>query len=199
MRARLVLLALLGALVVSGCGPRMPEIPGKPVVSEEDKSKPRKLLIKERNFHLGEAAKKDVQLAQLRKDNIRAKCYWVSGIALFALFACVAAAIFIGGFRRYAVMGAVASVAVCALALTVAAIVDYLVIIGAVVLAGLVVAAVVYWKMDADSRDQVVMGFETMKDKMGTGYKKVMRSHVTPTSDKLIDKARKRMGLTSEG
>ena len=193
MRWFLIPLALI---VLSGCGPRLrltPEATKQARVEAEDKTVAD--IIKERNYHLGEVAKRDVQLKQKSKDAIRAKCYWVAGIATLALFACVAAAIFLSGFRKYAVLGAVASVAVAALALFVAAIVDYLIIIGGIVLGVLVVAAVLYWRMDQASRDQVVQGFAELKPKLGNSYKAVMQKYVTPTSNKLIDSTRARLGV----
>ena len=74
----------------------------------------------------------------------------------------------------------------------------YLVWIGG----GLVVigagAAILFWRLDAKSRDQVVRAVDSFKDKM-PGYKDHFARFIDEDADHAITKTRERLGLKPMG
>jgi hypothetical protein len=188
-----MLLIPCALVVLSGCGPRLPKVPKTKVSSA--KGKTNEELREENESLYRQIGENKAQMKRNTEAAIQRKCYWTAGIATFAFFVCVALAIFVAGFRKYAVLGALASVAICALALLAAAFVEYLIAVGCIVAFFLVCFGIYYWRADEQSRDQIVFGFNKLKGKVEGGYKDVMKKYVSPTSNTLIDKVRARYGL----
>jgi hypothetical protein len=106
-----------------------------------------------------------------------------------------ALAIFVPSVAKWALRLSLAAAAVAALAVFAAWLLPYLWWIGACVgLVGLV-GAVVYWRLDAKSRDQVVRAVDAAKDNI-PDYKTHFRQFIDEDADRAIDAARTRLGLT---
>lgn len=139
--------------------------------------------------------KADDALADERTAAAQAKIWWFAGImGVLALFA-VGVAIFVPSVARWAVRFAIAAGAVAAVAVFAAGLWPYLPWIGGgLTLVGLV-GAVVYWRLDAKSRDQLVQGVEDMKAHV-PDYRTILRQRIDEDADKTLDAARKRLGLS---
>ena len=187
---------LLVMVMASGCGPKIPQLQS-PAMVMEDGSKPRSAkdwaVIAEDYEKKATQARQAERLARQRA--IRAKLYWVVGICLFGAVLCVVGMLFVPGARKLFVYGAVGLVAVAAASWGLAAIVPYIGYIAAGV--GVLIAGggIYYWRADSKARDQIVQAIDTVKTEI-PDYKKTFRTWIDKRSDKLIDKTRRRLGLS---
>lgn len=129
-----------------------------------------------------------------RTSQAQTKAYWFVGIMGVAALAFAALAIFVPSTVRWAVKAAIAAGVVSALAIVFAWLIPYLFWIGLAIIATAAILAVIYWRLDAKSRDQVVTAFEGIKDKV-PGYKDHFNKVIDTDADKWLDKTRKRLKL----
>lgn len=136
----------------------------------------------------------ETALESARTEAMRTKLWWFVGIMGVAALALAALAIFIPSVARWAVRGAIACVVISALAVVFAWLLPWLLWIGFCVLFIAIIAALVYWRLDAKSRDQVVEAFDGVKDQV-PNYKAVFNQVIDTDADKHLDKVRERLGL----
>jgi len=155
--------------------------------------------LEQENARLKQALRvNEQQLADARLAEHRAKLNWVVGIAGVAALAFTVLAIFLPTFKRWAVMGVIASIVVAALAMALSWLLPYLLWIGLGVLAVIVGVAIWYWRQDARSRDQIVAAVNTYKDTLqehAPGWKEHFKKYIDAGSDRVINKARARLRL----
>jgi len=191
---RLLVLPLFLALL--GC----PKGPVKPTGLEGSQAAPQTVKqLEQENARLKQALRvNEQQLADARLAEHRAKLNWVVGIAGVAALAFTVLAIFLPTFKRWAVMGVIASIVVAALAMALSWLLPYLLWIGLGVLAVIVGVAIWYWRQDARSRDQIVAAVNTYKDTLqehAPGWKEHFKKYIDAGSDRVINKARARLRL----
>jgi hypothetical protein len=146
-----------------------------------------------------EAAKLRVKQAETDLRNVqissaRHKLWAVVFGAILGALGCVAGFIWLPGVRKFFAYGFFACVAVAALALTLAAILPYLIWIGiglALVLAGF---GFYCWRNDHKAFRQVVGAVETYKDRMA-GYREHFSRAIDTDADKWINRTRSKLGL----
>lgn len=177
-----------------------PQEPGKPTGSGGSQLVPQTVKqLEDENARLKQALRvNEQQLDDARLAEHRTKLNWVVGIAGVAALAFTALAIFLPTFKRWAVMGVIASVVVAALAMALSWLLPYLLWIGLAVLGVIIGVAVWYWRQDAKSRDQIVAAVNTYKDSLDTnvsGWREHFRKYIDKGSDRVINKARARMHL----
>jgi len=136
----------------------------------------------------------ETALESARMEAMRTKLWWFVGIMGVAALALAALAIFIPSVARWAVRGAIACGVISALAVVFAWLLPWLLWIGFGVLAIAAVAALVYWRLDAKSRDQVVEAFDKVKGQV-PDYKDVFAKTIDSDADKHLDKVRERLGI----
>lgn len=127
----------------------------------------------------------------------QSKVWWFVGIMGVAALACAALAIFVPSVARWAIRGAIACGAISALAVFFAWLLPYLFWVGLGVLAVGAIAALVFWRLDAKSRDQVVQAFDKVKSQV-PDYKEVFAKTIDSDADKHLDKVRERLGLKTK-
>jgi hypothetical protein len=137
---------------------------------------------------------KEKELESARLAALRAKLYWTVGIALLAALACLAGAIWLPLLKKQFIIGIAASVAVASLAVCLAAILPYLVWIGAGLLTIATIAAIYYWRNDSKSLRQVVGAVEAFKDQM-PGYKEHFAKFIDTDADAWLNSVRTKLGL----
>lgn len=129
-----------------------------------------------------------------RQHALEVKAWWFVGIMGAAALAAAALAVFVPATARWAVRAALAAAACAALALAFAALLPWLLWIGlGLVVVGLI-AAIVWWRLDAKSRDQVVTAVEGIKEKL-PAYRDHFRSVIDSDADRAIDATRRRLRL----
>ncbi len=130
----------------------------------------------------------------------QSKLHWVSGICVVGAFACIVAGAVFAAFRRWALTGAVALLAVAALAWGIAWILPYVLWIALIVGLVLVVGFAIYLRRDQNLKDKLLEMGEAAKEKW-KGFRAHAREFIQPESpeDKLLDKERDRIGLLPAG
>lgn len=133
-------------------------------------------------------------LADERTAAAQARIWWFSGIMGVLALAAAGLAIFVPSIARWAVRLALAAAVVAALAVFAAWLLPYLWWIGGGLTIIGIVGAIVYWRLDAKSRDQVVRAVDRVKDRI-PDFKDTFRQVIDEDADLAIDAARKRLGL----
>jgi len=136
-------------------------------------------------------------LDEERISQAQAKVWWFAGIMGVLALAGAALAIFVPSVAKWAIRLSLAAAAVAALAVFAAWLLPYLWWVGAIVALVGIVGAVVFWRLDAKSRDQVVKAVDAAKDNI-PDYKTHFRQFIDEDADRAIDAARHRLGLTGE-
>lgn len=133
-------------------------------------------------------------LADERTNAAQAKVYWFAGILGVLALAGAAIAIFVPSVAKWALRLSLAAAATAALAVFAAWLLPYLWWIGGGITVVGIIGAIIYWRLDSKSRDQVVQAFDGIKDQV-PGYREHFRQVIDTDADKAIDAARKRLGL----
>lgn len=136
----------------------------------------------------------DKALGAARTEAAQTKLWWFVGIMGVACAALVALAIFVPSVAKWSVRGAVACGATAALAAFISWLLPYLFWIGLAILVIGLISVIVYWRLDAKSRDQVVKAVEGLKDRV-PDYKDHFRQYIDEDADKHLDRTRQRLGL----
>jgi ABC-type multidrug transport system fused ATPase/permease subunit len=157
-----------------------------------------------------QADEKQKEITQARLERIQATCYWVAGIAIFLGLIAGGIAIFLPLVRKWAIMGALAAVAVAALAIFLSWLIPFLVWVGSVLAGGGLVSALIWWLKDHKTATQVVQAVEALKPELlkldppetpekekGKVYKSHFRQHVDSDVDKHVNKIRRRIGAAA--
>ena len=191
-----LLLAPVVLLALAGCGPSLPtrDLP-KMVMPDGRKPSDAKDWAKLAEHHEARAREARQRETLARQAETRHKLYWVSGLACLAALGCVALAIFLPAFRKQAIMGFLACVAIAAMGWLLAWLVPYLLWIGAGLVALIAGASIYYWRLDAKSKDQIIRAVEDAKPDLAD-YRDRFARYIDEDADRWIDKARKRLGLT---
>lgn len=191
---RLLVLPLF--LILVGCPGQGP---GKPTGLDGELVPQTVKQLEAENARLRQALRvNEQQLDDARLAEHRNKLNWVVGVAGVAALAFTALAIFLPAFKRWAIMGVIASIVVAALAMALSWLLPYLLWIGLAVLGIMVSVAVWYWRQDAKSRDQIVAAVNTYKDSLQAnvpGWKEHFKKYIDKGSDRVINKARARLRL----
>jgi uncharacterized protein YceK len=193
-------LCLLFALaILSGCGevrPLASTPPGSPVQAPAVATAESRLREAQEALRQAKAEVRAATdaLADERTNAAQAKVYWFAGILGVLALAGAAVAIFVPSVAKWALRLSLAAAATAALAVFAAWMLPYLWWIGAAVTLASVVGAIVYWRLDVKSRDQVVQAVDGIKYKL-PGYKEHFRQVIDTDAEKAIDAARKRLGL----
>lgn len=142
----------------------------------------------------GRIKQKERELADARIDADQKKLRWLCGICVLTLLGCIAGCIFLPGAAKWFVSGAIASAAVGATCLLIAAILPWM----PWILAGLAVVgvgvAIYLWRRDHAGLRKVVEGFEAVKGEL-PGYREKMKKFVNGTTDLYVDSVREELGL----
>jgi len=155
----------------------------------------RDLAVERERQARADVARLNDALDEERISQAQAKVWWFAGIMGVLALAGAALAIFVPSVAKWALRLSLAAAAVAALAVFAAWLLPYLWWIGACVgLVGLV-GGVVFWRLDAKSRDQVVKAVDAAKDNI-PDYKVHFRQFIDEDADRAIDAARTRLGLT---
>lgn len=136
----------------------------------------------------------DKALGEARTEAAQTKLWWFVGIMGVASAALVALAIFVPSVAKWSVRGAVACGATAALAAFVSWLLPYLFWVGLAILVIGLVSAIVYWRLDAKSRDQVVKAVDDFKHRM-PDYKDHFGKYIDEDADRHLDRTRERLGL----
>ena len=139
----------------------------------------------------------DKAIGEARTDAARLKLWWFVGIMGVAAAILVALAIFVPSVAKWSVRGAIACGAVSALAAFISWLLPYLFWIGLVLLVIGVIACIVYWRLDAKSRDQVVKAVNEIKETI-PNYREHFNQFIDEDSDRHLDRTRERLGLKSK-
>ena len=129
-----------------------------------------------------------------RQDQAQTKAYWFVGIMGLAALAFAALAIFVPSVTKWAIRASIAAGVVAALALVFVWLMPYLFWIGLATVALATIAAIVYWRLDAKSRDQVVLAFNKVKHAV-PDYKDTFGKVIDHDADLWLDKTRERLGI----
>lgn len=129
-----------------------------------------------------------------RTSQAQTKAYWFVGIMGLAALAFAALAIFVPSVTKWAIKAAIACGVVSALAIVFAWMIPYLFWIGIAVIGLAAIAAIIYWRLDAKSRDQVVMAVDKIKHRVPE-YKTIFNGVIDHDADLAINAARKRLKL----
>lgn len=204
MKRTPILLAFV--LILFGCGEariedRIGEAinpAGQPVSAEATKATPAESRLASAQAALRQA-QQDVQTAKValedeRTEAAQSKIWWFVGIMSVLALLSAGLAIFIPSVARWAIRLALAAGAVAALAVFAAWLLPYLWWIGGGLSLVGAVGAVVYWRLDAKSRDQVLKAVDAVKDRV-PDFKATFRQHIDEDADMAINKARNRLGL----
>jgi hypothetical protein len=140
-------------------------------------------------------ADKAVDAARIHAAQV--KLWWFVGIMGVACAALVALAIFVPSVAKWSVRGAVACGATAALAAFISWLLPYLVWIGIALLVAGVASCIVYWRLDAKSRDQVVKAVDDLKDKI-PNYREHFNQYIDEDADHHLDRTRERLGLKTK-
>lgn len=140
----------------------------------------------------------DKALGAARTEAAQTKLWWFVGIMGVASAALVALAIFVPSVAKWSVRGAVACGATAALAAFISWLLPYLFWIGLGLLVIGIISVIVYWRLDAKSRDQVVKAVEDMKGEV-PNYRDHFRKYIDDDADKHLDRTRARLGLKNRG
>ncbi len=124
----------------------------------------------------------------------QARIWWFAGIMGVIALAAAGLAIFVPSVARWALRLALAAAAVAALAIFAAWLLPWLWWIGAALALISVIGAIIYWRLDAKSRDQVVQAVDRIKDRV-PDFKDTFRQVIDTDADLAIDAARRRLGL----
>lgn len=141
-----------------------------------------------------QSAEADKALGAARTEAAQTKLWWFVGIMGVACAALVALAIFVPSVAKWSVRGAVACGATAALAAFISWLLPYLFWIGLAILVIGLISAIVYWRLDAKSRDQVVKAVDGLKDKV-PDYKEHFRQFIDEDADRHLDRTRQRLGI----
>jgi hypothetical protein len=139
----------------------------------------------------------DKALGEARIEASRTKLWWFVGIMSVASAALVALAIFVPSVAKWSVRGAAACGAVAALAAFVSWLLPYLFWVGLALLIVGLVSAIVYWRLDAKSRDQVVKAVDDLKERI-PDYRDHFNKYIDEDADLHLDRARERLGIKSK-
>lgn len=192
-----LLLVAICYLALTACGDARPQASTLPAVE-----KPTPATAADRLTAAQAALRQahvDVQLAQAALDDERTaaaqeKVWWFAGFMGVLALASAGLAIFVPSIARWAVRLAIAAAAVGSLAVFAAWLLPYLWWIGGGLSLIGIVGTIIYWRLDAKSRDQVLHAVDEIKAQV-PNYKTVFRQHVDHDADKAIDAARTRLGL----
>lgn len=202
MRAIVLFLCLLAIplLWVSGCsgevrpvasGVTAPGVEAPAVIDAETRL--RKAQEDLRNAKAEVRAATDA-LADERTNAAQAKVYWFAGILGVLALSAAAVAIFVPSVAKWALRLSLAAASTAALAVFAAWLLPYLWWIGVGIAIVGIIGAIIYWRLDSKSRDQVVQAFDGIKDKV-PGYREHFRQVIDTDADHAIDAARQRLGL----
>jgi hypothetical protein len=133
-------------------------------------------------------------LGAARTEAAQTKLWWFVGIMGVACAALVALAIFVPSVAKWSVRGAVACGATAALAAFISWLLPYLFWIGLALLVTGVISVIVYWRLDAKSRDQVVKAVDDLKEKV-PNYREHFNQYIDEDADRHLDRTRERLGL----
>lgn len=136
----------------------------------------------------------DKAISEARTEAAQVKLWWFVGIMGVASAALVALAIFVPSVARWSVRGAVACGAVAALAAFISWLLPYIFWIGLALLIIGIVSVIVYWRLDAKSRDQVVKAVDDLKERV-PGYREHFNQYIDEDADRHLDRTRERLGL----
>lgn len=141
-----------------------------------------------------EVEAKQAELDEACLTEQRHKLYWVVGWSLLAALGCVVGAIYLPGVRKYFVYGVFAAIAVAALAITLASILEYLPYVGVGLLVLALFFAIYCWRNDHKGLRQVASAVEAYKSKM-PGYKEHFKQFIDTDVDGWLNRTRKHLGL----
>lgn len=133
-------------------------------------------------------------LADERTNAAQAKVYWFAGLLGVLALVGVAISICVPSVAKWAARLSIAAAATAAVAIFFAWLLPWIWWIGAALVLFGIIGAIIYWRLDSKSRDQVVEAFDGIKDKV-PGYREHFRQVIDTDADRAIDSARKRLGL----
>jgi hypothetical protein len=136
----------------------------------------------------------EAALQDARQQAVAAKLYWFIGIMALVAAVAVAVAIFVPAVAGWAIRAGLAAAALACIAGFAVWLLPWLVWIGGALVAAGVLAVIVYWRLDAKSRDQVVRAVEAAKTQL-PGYKAHFREFIDEDADAHLDAVRARLGL----
>jgi hypothetical protein len=185
--------------------PEHPGVPATPPATGAEKPKGVAELEKEvatcrDNERKAEAATKDAlaRLADAKVIAAQHKLYWIMGIAGLAFLLCIAGAIWLSGFAKYFIYGAVASLSTILgcyfLAEWVVPHLNAILIVFTVLIGLAAVAALVLWRYDRKALTQTVAAVEAYKPNMA-GYKEHFRQFLDTDVDGWLNWTRSKLGL----
>jgi uncharacterized membrane protein YqgA involved in biofilm formation len=189
-----VLCILIALVALSGCGESTPR--PSPVTPPATAPPAGDIAGLEHQLAQAKAQVRDIEAAlqEARQQAVASTLYWFIGIMALVAAIAVAVAIFVPAVARWAVRAAIAAAALACIAGFAVWLLPWLVWIGGALVAAGVLAVVVYWRLDAKSRDQVVRAVEAAKAQL-PGYKAHFREFIDEDADVHLDAVRARLGL----